>query len=159
MLTVQNFDLMMVQMVKWDIIAENNEYDYRDISTWKSTMERISLRHSMRKAAQTYRWKCEKPSASAWQKKRELQPITPYSTRHVFCNVLRAASYFTRSISQVKHHSCMILLTYKLCLFHIFPWYLEFYCGWVGCIIKLFFVWLFWLCLLLSFPTLLCCSS
>lgn len=33
--------------------------------TWKSPMERISLRHLMRKAAQTYRWKWEKPSDSA----------------------------------------------------------------------------------------------
>lgn len=35
-------------------------------------MERISLRHSMRKAAQTYRWKCEKPSASACRKQNNV---------------------------------------------------------------------------------------
>lgn len=38
--------------------------------TWKSTMDRISLRHSMRNAAHTYRWKWEKPSVSAWGKQK-----------------------------------------------------------------------------------------
>lgn len=32
--------------------------------TWKSSSSRISFRHLIKKAAQTYRWKCENPSGS-----------------------------------------------------------------------------------------------
>lgn len=36
----------------------------RYLHTWKSLSSRISFLHRMRKAAQTYKWKCEKPSGS-----------------------------------------------------------------------------------------------
>lgn len=46
-------------------------WEWRYNITWKSIMERISLRHSSRNAAQTYKWKCEKPSDSACGKQKD----------------------------------------------------------------------------------------
>lgn len=39
-------------------------YPHSQGLTWKSSSSRISFRHLIKKAAQTYRWKCENPSGS-----------------------------------------------------------------------------------------------
>lgn len=41
--------------------------------TWKSSSSKISFRHLIKNAAQTYKWKWEKPSGSDWGKNTTLQ--------------------------------------------------------------------------------------